>query len=105
MKSRTTWAIILICILVLTGCSSNNNQGEDTVFTLAELAEYDGQGGRPAYIAVDGIVYDVSGIGQWAGGAHQGIQAGQDISEAFRTASPHDNSILNRASKVGILED
>ncbi len=35
-------------------------QSEQREFTLEELAEYNGTGGRPAYVAVNGIVYDVS---------------------------------------------
>ena len=29
-------------------------------FTLEELAEFDGREGRPAYVAYDGMVYDVT---------------------------------------------
>ncbi|WP_414017988.1 hypothetical protein [Limosilactobacillus fermentum] len=37
----------------------------DKVFTLAELAQYDGQDGRPAYFAYEGQVYDASSIPNW----------------------------------------
>jgi Predicted heme/steroid binding protein len=29
-------------------------------FTLEELKQYNGENGQPAYVAIDGIVYDVS---------------------------------------------
>ena len=32
----------------------------EKTFTLAQLAQYDGQNGQPAYVAVDGVVYDVT---------------------------------------------
>ena len=36
-------------------------------FSKAELAKFDGQNGQPAYVAVDGTVYDVSGKDAWKG--------------------------------------
>ena len=35
-------------------------------FNQTELAKYNGQGGQPAYVAVDGVVYDVTGVAAWA---------------------------------------
>lgn len=46
-------------------------------FTKEELQKYDGQDGRPAYIAIDGKVYDVSEDASWQGGKHHGYTAGQ----------------------------
>ncbi len=34
-------------------------------FTLEELKQFNGQNGQPAYVAVDGVVYDVSNVGPW----------------------------------------
>ena len=34
-------------------------------FDLTQLAQYDGQDGRPAYVAIDGIVYDVTAVPAW----------------------------------------
>ena len=36
-------------------------------FTVDELAQYDGSAGKPAYVAVSGIVYDVSVQSTWGG--------------------------------------
>ena len=33
----------------------------EKIFTKNELAQYNGQNGQPAYVAVQGVVYDVSG--------------------------------------------
>ena len=73
------------------------------VFSLVELEKYNGKNGQPAYIAVDGIVYDVSALGSWRNGSHQGYAAGADLTQAFAT-SPHSQSILNNADIIGILE-
>lgn len=73
------------------------------VFTLDELAKYDGKGGNPAYIAVDGIVYDVTYEAAWAGGTHFELKAGNDLSEQINSC--HDkNKILKNLKQVGILE-
>ena len=71
-------------------------------FTLAELAQYNGQNGNPSYVAVNGIVYDVSALQQWKNGAHQGYQAGVDLTKDFQSA-PHGTDVLLQAKEVGIL--
>ncbi len=76
-------------------------KGEIT-FTAAELAKYNGMNGNPAYVAVDGIVYDMTKIGAWKNGQHQGLSAGQDLSAAF-AGSPHSKSILDQSPIVGKL--
>lgn len=59
-------------------------------FTLDELAEFDGRDGRPAYVAYEGTVYDVSESAMWGDGDHEGMhQAGADLTEEHADA-PHD---------------
>lgn len=57
-----------------------------TVFTAQTLAIYNGLNGQPAYVAVDGIVYDMSK--DFQGGQHHGYRAGQDLSAAFHDQHP-----------------
>ena len=72
-------------------------------FTLAELAAADEAPGRPAYIAYEGRVFDVSGSDLWAGGEHMGLhQAGADLTEALAEA-PHGPEVLERVPQVGVL--
>ena len=102
--------VILIAAMVLAGCSSGNGSDEpadvpDRVFTLDELAEYDGTDGSEAYVAVDGIVYDVTGSDKWDAGGHNGYQAGQDLTEEIKNVSPHGVSVLSRMPVVGTLEE
>ena len=60
------------------------------VFTLEELAKFDGKGGQPAYVAYKGVVYDVTESGMWGDGDHEGMHsAGMDLTEAHDDA-PHD---------------
>lgn len=121
-KTLLISAVLLILAMVLSACGNDTTEptspgtetdqmteepaDETVVFTLEELAQYDGQDGRAAYIAVDGIVYDVSDIPQWADGMHAGrFAAGKDYSEEIRSESPHGTSMLSRATEVGVLAD
>lgn len=79
------------------------------IFTLAELAEFDGMDGRPAYAAVDGVVYDITGSPLWPEGDHTpcglDAMAGRDLSEEIGQ-SPHGRAIFteNDIPVVGTLE-
>jgi len=78
---------------------------EETTFTMDEVAQYDGKDGNPAYIVVDGIVYDVSEVGQWRSGSHFGFEAGSDVTEALQNVAPHGENMLNQAEVVGTIID
>lgn len=74
---------------------------EGLTLTLEELKVFNGQNGQPAYVAVDGIIYDVSAIGKWKNGVHQGkYHAGNDLSEEIKK-SPHGKAFLDQAVIVG----
>jgi len=113
---------IVITLFAAAGCSSNSVSEEsavptetesstsaddtaasDTTFTLEELKAYDGQNGNPAYIAVDGTIYDVTGVKAWKEGKHNGQTAGNDLSDAIGNA-PHGTSVLKDLPVVGTLE-
>ncbi len=102
--------VVLIAAMALAGCSSGNGSEEpvevaDRVFTLEELAEFDGTDGTDAYVAVDGVVYDVTDSDMWDAGGHNGYQAGQDLSEEIKEVSPHGVAVLERIPVVGTLEE
>lgn len=81
----------------------NFRQVADRVFTLQELAQYTGKNGMPAYIAVNGIVYDMTFEATWAAGTHFGLTAGKDLTAQF--SSCHGmQGILDRLEKVGVLK-
>lgn len=84
--------------------SSTSNASASQVWTLDILSQYNGMNGKPAYIAVNGTIYDVTSLGAWSGGVHRGIQAGQDITALF-AKSPHSSSILKQAPIIGQLGD
>lgn len=72
-------------------------------FTVEELAYYDGSEGKPAYVAVNGTVYDMSNIIQWAGGTHFGLFAGKNLTEEFRSCHIVPAEVLSKLTKVGTL--
>lgn len=77
----------------------------DKIFTLQELKNYDGKDNNKAYVAVDGVVYDVSKILQWKDGNHFGFKSGEDLSDYFKGCHSNNIDILKNAVKVGVLEN
>ena len=76
---------------------------EKRKFTEKELAEFNGQDGKPIYIACNGRVIDVSTSRMWKGGQHMKRHAaGQDLTAEI-AAAPHDIEVLDRFPQVGIL--
>ncbi|AOT73033.1 hypothetical protein Gferi_07485 [Geosporobacter ferrireducens] len=73
-------------------------------FTLEELAQYDGSDGRSAYVAVNGIVYDVSLEATWGGGTHFSLYAGRDLTGAFMGCHSGRPEILRNLPQVGVLK-
>lgn len=69
--------------------------------TLAELAKYNGKDGNPAYVAVDGIIYDVSASPAWKNGGHNGFEAGKDLTNEIKTISPHGVVKLDNVPEIG----
>jgi predicted heme/steroid binding protein/uncharacterized membrane protein len=81
----------------------NGKGGLMNSFTLQELAQYNGQDGKPVYIAHKGNVYDVSESKFWKGGLHmRRHNAGADLTADIQ-AAPHDIEVLERYPQVGIL--
>lgn len=77
---------------------------QDKVFTPEDLHQYDGQDGRPTYIAYKGVVYDVTGSKMWRNGKHMNRHtAAHDLSLEFGGA-PHKPDVLERYPRVGTLK-
>jgi len=82
-----------------------NSLPDQREFTLQELAQYDGSGGKPAYVAVNGIVYDVSLDATWGGGTHFSLYAGKDLTNQFNGCHGGRLEVLRNLPKVGILKE
>ncbi len=75
------------------------------VLTLEQLSSFDGANGKPAYIAVDGLIYDVTNSALWKNGAHHGFTAGKDLTAEIKEKSPHGLSVLDRVPVVGQIKE
>lgn len=78
------------------------NLENQTTLTLQELSRFDGKNGNPAYVAVNGTVYDVTNNAAWAAATHFGLTAGRDLTNAFASCHP-GQPILNKLRTVGKL--
>ncbi len=80
---------------------------EERIFTERELQQFDGTRGKPAYIACDGVVYDVTASTLWRDGLHQDLHyAGTDLTRTLRKA-PHTVEVFSHATvkRVGRLSN
>ena len=116
--------VLFASVISAAGCSSTSAAGTGTgtttasaaigattttapgttekTFTLDELKTYDGLNGNLAYVAVNGVVYDVTNAKNWSNGTHQTHSAGQDLSSVIASA-PHGTSVLAGLTVVGKL--
>jgi predicted heme/steroid binding protein/uncharacterized membrane protein len=73
-------------------------------FDSTELAEYDGQDGRPAYVVHQGKVYDVTESRLWKIGIHmRRHRAGSDLTTDLQ-AAPHGMDVLERYPQIGVIK-
>ena len=104
---QVLFIVVMVCLLLVSvGCGNQADapppaQDLELELTLEELAAYNGKDGNPAYIAVDGVIYDVSSSQRWKDGEHNGYSAGQDLSDPIKKVSPHGLSTLSRMPVVG----
>jgi predicted heme/steroid binding protein/uncharacterized membrane protein len=72
-------------------------------FDLKTLAQFDGKNGKPAYVAFQGKVYDVTSSKRWPGGQHmKRHESGKDLTLEI-LAAPHGPEMLERVPQAGIL--
>jgi predicted heme/steroid binding protein len=87
--------------------AQENQTGETEpprIITLEELAAADGSGGKKAYVAVNGNVYDVSLASRWGGGTHFGLYAGHDLTNEFIACHNAMFEILRILPIIGVLQ-
>lgn len=81
--------------------ANENVSNPSRSFTRAELAQFNGQNGKPAYVAVNNTVYDVTTV--FVQGKHFNHLAGQDLTGAF--LRQHAPVTLSGYPVVGVLVD
>lgn len=101
---RNMFNIFLLVQGLKNGASMNSLQPiTERLFTPEELSRYNGRDGNPAYVAVNGVVYDVTNNAAWGGATHFGLAAGTDVTSQF--ASCHAGQpILSELNVVGKME-
>ena len=130
-KKLSVIALLLTLVLVLVGCApkapeatatpvpateapavtateapvevSEEPASQSVELTVEELAQYNGKDGQPAYIAVDGIIYDVTNSAAWKNGQHNGFEAGKDLTAEIKDKSPHGVAKLDNVVEIGKL--
>lgn len=96
--------------------SDSNQNSESTTstlrdsFTLAEIAEFDGKNGNLCYVAISGVVYDMSTADNWSNGTHTSsggrANCGEDLTNVI-SSSPHGRSVLSdsKVKNIGNLQN
>ncbi|AQR95299.1 cytochrome b5 domain-containing protein [Clostridium saccharoperbutylacetonicum] len=82
-------------------CDFHRQQKE---FDLEDLEQYDGKNGKPAYVSIEGIVYDISNESIFGEIKNKESLAGKDLTELF-SLSLKINTIINIAPVVGLIGD
>ncbi|MGJ8454477.1 cytochrome b5 domain-containing protein [Pseudothermotoga sp. U03pept] len=71
--------------------------------TIDELATFTGKD-KPALVAANGVVYDVSASKQWSGGKHRNLHnAGEELTYELLKDSPHGVRKLGNVKPYGVL--
>lgn len=116
LKKQSLIMLMLIMALLIVGCSQGteptstetntaegNTPAESIELTIEELGEYNGKDGQPAYVAVDGIIYDVTNSAAWKNGEHNGFEAGKDLTVEIKENSPHGIDKLDNVEEIGTI--
>ena len=80
----------------------NNSINSLPVFTKAQLALRNGQDKPQIWIALHGVIYDVTTSRLWRDGKHYEHWAGQDLTEELKEA-PHTEKVFEKFKKIGRL--
>lgn len=74
-----------------------------TEYTRAQLALRNGQDKPEVWVALRGIIYDVTNSRLWRNGKHYEHWAGQDLTDALADA-PHTEFVFDKFTAVGRLK-
>ena len=77
---------------------------EQRIFSRAQLALRNGQDKPEVWVALNGIIYDVSKSRLWNKGKHYEHWAGQDLTDELPDA-PHNEKVFDKFKVVGKLTD
>lgn len=72
-------------------------------FTREQLTQFNGMNGMPAYVGVNGVVYDVTNNAAWSLATHFGLSAGRDLTAEFASCHAGQQWILAQLKPIGRL--
>ena len=84
---------------------THNISTDEIVLTEQELSEFNGRDGKRPYVAIDGIVYDLSKISKWKNGKHHGMLAGQILTEEYYRCHSKKLNLIKKSKVVGRLKE
>jgi len=94
----------LVIVFCISGCSGK--KVDPRPITLEELKQFNGKAGQPAYVAIEGKVYDITRCKYWKEGEHTTTQqlaiAGEDLSDIIGE-SKHGVKRLMKYPLVGYI--
>ncbi len=79
-------------------------KAEEKLFSRAQLALRNGQDKPEVWVALRGVIYDVSKSRLWNKGKHYEHWAGQDLTDELPDA-PHNEKVFDKFKVVGKLTD
>jgi len=79
-----------------------DNKKELPVFSRAQLALRNGQDKPEVWVALHGIIFDVTMSRLWRNGKHYEHWAGQDLTDELKDA-PHTEKVFDKFKPVGKL--
>jgi predicted heme/steroid binding protein len=73
------------------------------IITRAQLALRNGQDKPEIWVALRGLVYDVTSSRLWRNGKHYEHWAGQDLTDELKDA-PHNENVFDKFKVIGRLK-
>ncbi len=85
--------------------NSEDNNKDLLILTKEELASFNGEGNKPSYIALDGMIYDVTNIELFKKNPHNELKLGSDLTEEFNECHKDNTNLLSKLPIVGMLAE
>lgn len=76
----------------------------DQIYTKTQLALRNGQDRPEIWVALNGLIYDVTSSKMWRNGKHYEHWAGQDLTDELKDA-PHTERVFEKFKIVGKLKE
>jgi predicted heme/steroid binding protein len=73
-------------------------------YTKSQLALRNGQDKPEIWVALDGLIYDVTRSRLWREGKHYEHWAGQDLTDELKDA-PHNEKVFDKFKVIGRLKN